>query len=98
MILSTSCLSEFRTTTKTLVFPILRSALCALRFYRAPTDSIIQTNQSSCGFLFFGRLEIQDPRPDHDEVRHGAVDAGTSLRDIVQPALGEYLERVRRED
>jgi len=34
----------------------------------------------------------------HLAVRHGAVDEGTSLRDIVQRALGEYLERVRRED
>ncbi len=34
----------------------------------------------------------------HLAVRHRAVDEGTSLRDIVQRALGEYLERVRRED
>ncbi len=34
----------------------------------------------------------------HLAVRHGAVDEGTSLRDIVQRALGEYLERVCRED
>jgi len=59
---------------------------------------ILSTHQSSCGFLFFGRLEIQDPRPDPDEVRHGTVDEEASLRDIVQRALGEYLERVRGED
>ncbi len=34
----------------------------------------------------------------HLAVRHRAVDEGTSLRDIVQRGLGEYLERVRRED
>ncbi len=34
----------------------------------------------------------------HLAVRHRAVDEGTSLRDIVQRVLGEYLERVRRED
>ena len=34
---------------------------------RCPLLSAGGPNQSSGGFLFFGRLEIQEPRPDHDD-------------------------------
>ncbi len=41
MILSTSCVSGIRTTTKAIVFPVLRFALCSMRFAIRLLEAII---------------------------------------------------------
>jgi len=43
----------------------MRYALCV--FTVPNTDSIGGANQFLGGFLFIGRMEIQDPRPDPDD-------------------------------
>ena len=74
------CLSRSRARTRLLrydheshrllPFPITLCALLyALCVFTVPyTDSIGGANQFLGGFLFFGRLEIQDTRTDHDEL------------------------------
>ncbi len=79
MVLSTSHLSGIRTATMTFAFPVLRYALstlpsailgrfalCSMRFAFLPCPIPIPLAGliNLGGFLFFGRLEIQDPRPD----------------------------------
>ncbi len=77
-----------------LPFPI---TLCALLYalcgFTVPyADSIFGANQFLGGFLFFGRSEIQDPRPDLDEV-HCLFLRGLEAADERMPFVGSASGR-----